>query len=80
MKCPKCKGTNLTASERPSSPSSKYGASRVHHSLAKSGHPIGAAIVGVIQVGVAIHETFNITYTCHGCGHSFNKFQSWNLL
>jgi hypothetical protein len=56
------------------------GASRVHHSLAKSGHPIGAAIVGTIQAGVAIHDTFYINYTCHDCNHNFNKFESWNLI
>jgi len=79
MKCPRCKQSNLTADQRPASLASKFGASRYHHSLAKSGHPVGAAIVGVIQAGVAIHETFYITYTCHDCGHTFNKFQSWNL-
>ena len=80
MKCPKCKGSNLIADQREASPSSKYGASRVHHNLAKSGHPIGAAIVGTIQLGVVIHETFCITYTCNDCKHTFNKFQSWNLI
>ena len=78
MKCPKCGLSNLSADKRETSLSSKYGASRIHHSLAKSGHPVIATIVGTIQVGVAIHETFYITYTCLDCGRSFNKFQSWN--
>ena len=79
MKCPKCKGSNLTADQRTATASSKYGASNFHRGLARSGHPVGAAIVGACQVGVAVHETFFITYTCHECKHTFNKFQSWNL-
>ena len=79
MKCPKCDGSNLSADQRTVSASQKYGAGNCHRHLARTGHPIGAAIVGAMQAGVAINETFCIKYTCHDCTHTFNKFQSWKL-
>lgn len=77
MKCPNCNGTNLSASGQEAPRSSKIAGSRLHQSLGKTGHPVAALIVGGIQIGNAVRETFGITYTCQSCGRRFNKFKSW---
>ena len=79
MKCPVCKDHNITPNQHQVPLGSKITAGRTRHALAKSGHPVGAAIVLAIQVGTTVNETFYHTYTCRNCGHVFTKFQSWKF-
>lgn len=72
MRCPKCKGGNITSNKIKTHPVT----GQIRHSFSAHSHPIIAAAIIAGQVLAFANNLLRHEYTCNDCKHTFSKSAS----